>query len=181
MKLIQISEAKDAHIIKHQSEAIGKLKTYITKYKNQKAMKAIEKIFSDPDISTWKQNSWIVTDTINNLEKDQKLDQTEKQSAIAQLKTILTTPSAIVISSLYSIPKEQLKDTALKNLNLSPSENKRLKKGLGPQGYIAALSSADNMRSSTLKKTLLDISKNSDSTSQSIRQSIPGVNIVKDF
>ena len=181
MKLIQIAEAKDAHIIKHQSEAISKLKDYINKYKNQKAIKAIEKLFSDPDASTWKQNSWIVNDTISNLEKDTKIDQAEQQKAISQLKTILTTPPAIVVSSLYSIPKDKLKNTALKNLNLSPLENKKLKKGLGPQGYIAALSSADNMRSSTLKKTLLDISKNSDSTLQQVRQSIPGVSIIRDF
>lgn len=181
MKLIQIAEAKDSHIIKHQSQAIAKLKDYISKYANQKAIKAINNVFSDPDISTWKQNSWVVNDTISNLEKDTKIDDTERQTAISQLKTISTTPPAIIISALYSIPKNQLKDTPLKNLNLSPLENKKLKKGLGPQGYVAALSSADNMRSSTLKKTLLDISKNSDTVTQQIRQSIPGVNIVKDF
>lgn len=181
MKLSQITETKDRHIIQKTSENMSKLKNIITKYQNMKILTGLTKIFKNPNIKTWKSNAWILDQTLNQITNDTKLTDSERQEHTNTIEQLKNVPAPIIISSLYGISKKELKDTPFKSISFSDTEEKKIKKALGPLGYVTALSSADKIPHSTLKKTLNDIAKDSDKISKDVKNTIPGVQIVKDF
>jgi hypothetical protein len=181
MKLSQILEAKDRHIIKNTSENMSKLKTIITKYQDLKILTGLTRVFQNPSIKTWNSNSWILDQTLNLITNDTKLSDSQKQEDTELIKQLKTTRAPIIVSSLYNIPKKELKDTPLNTVSFSDIEKKKIKKALGPLGYITALSSADKIPHNILKKTLNDIAKDSDKISKDVKYSIPDIKIIKDF
>jgi predicted component of type VI protein secretion system len=181
MRLSSITEAKDKHAIQHTSQNISTIKDYIISTKDNKLIKQLYNILKNPDPQTWQNNKSLLQDLQTHIEQNKTINPTFKQELDNAINAIAKSTNAVFVASLYSMPKKELKGTPLSPMGFSDSETQKIKKTLGPQGYVATLASASDIPQNTLKKTMKDIAKNSNQTSKEISSQIPGTSTIKDF
>lgn len=176
-----LQEQGNTDVIKTTTRQLEDLLEIMHYYKEKEIIDSFNEILRSPDIDTLRKNAWIFNRIGQLLTQDDTLNTATKkrsENAVAELKR---RSPAILIASLYSLPKDTLKKTPLKSIGLSPQDQKKLKSTLGPQGYISSLNSASDMPTSSLKKWLNAITKKSEKISNQIHKDMPNVQQYKDF
>ena len=136
MKLRQIAEeARPKETIRRTAESFGDMLEFIYGLDPEaKERQAINRFLEEPTPQTWDRAKWIVNSLIRQVAQDPKLkDRANRWAEINQVT------SPIVSSSIYDIDPKQTKDTPLSDISMNKSKRDKMKRSLGPEGYVSSL------------------------------------------
>jgi len=179
MKLRFIAEAKSNEPIRDSAKALGDLISFIKDSPNSEEYKYLMSFLSKPTFKAWDKTKWIVNSSIKKAAKSQDQDLINRASQWAFLNK-LTSPT--ITSSVYDIDPKLSKDTPADRYAQSKSQRDKLKKTLGPLGYVSVLSNlGKDATPSKIKKLVKDTSRNSLGTTLAAKKDLPNVRTVNKF
>lgn len=179
MKLRQITEAKSSEPIRDAATSMGDLISFIKEMPESQEYKELFSFLSQPSFKAWSKAKWIVNSAIKQvaLSKNPQLIARAKKWAFLNN---LTDPT--VAASVYDIEPKMTKGTPADRYSQNKSQRDKLKKTMGPLGYVSVFSNlGKDATPSKIKKLVKDTSRNSIGTTRAARKDLPNVKTVSKF
>lgn len=179
MKLRNITEAKSKTPLRDAANQLGVLVKYIqTNYKKEdEVSKALDTFLKYPSAKSWVSTKWIIDNISRN--------QFEEPAAKANLKQILSlksyTPHTIAAAS-YDMEPKDLNGTPRRKFAMNKPDRDKLKKAMGPEGYVTTFSDlSDSANTRQIKNILKNSAKNGPVIQKSLKKDFPWVKPLKKF
>lgn len=179
MKLRQIIEAKSSEPIRDAAASMGDLISFIRETPESQEYKDLLDFLSKPTFKSWGKAKWVVNNAIKRvaLSKDPQLIARAKKWAFLNN---LTDPT--VAASVYDLEPKMTKGTPADKYSQNKSHRDKLKKTMGPLGYVSVLSNlGKDATPSKIKKLIKDTSRNSFGTTRAAKKDLPSVKTVTKF
>ena len=163
MKLTLITEKikSSRQVIRQAGKAFGDLISYLKDQPESEEKKALYYFLANPTPRAWDKTKWIIDSLLRQAAASNDEDFKTRAVQWAELNKLMS-PTAT--SAIYDVEQQQLRGTPAKNTGISKMVRDRAKAAIGPQGYVAALSSMGGIRKQDLKNTLKSISRDSRGT-----------------
>ena len=179
MKLSFIAEAKSNEPIRDSAKSLGDLISFIKTAPDSPEYKELMAFLSKPTFRTWNKAKWVVDSCIKKAVESQDNALMVRAKSWAFLNN-LTDPT--IASSVYDMDAKSAKDTPADRYAQSKSQRDKMKKALGPLGYVSMLSNlGKDSTPSKIKKLVKDTSRNSLGTSLAAMKDLPNVRSVPKF
>lgn len=179
MKLSNITEAKSRTPIRDAASALALVIDTLQQHypKNSEEQLAFNRFLSNPSSNTWKTNKWVIDNIIKTgYTKGISPDQL---SQIAYLNT-LTSPT--IAASVYDIDRSKARNTPISNIALDNVKRNRLKRALGPIGYVSSLANISNkMNDSQLRRHLRFTANSQIGLNRAAMKDLPNIHLLKRF
>jgi len=174
MKLRQIAEdIKGSHeVVRDSANALGDLIQFAYENldpKTSRELRSLDKFLRKPTPQLWERTKWIIDSLMHQTVNDPQLQTRAKQWA--GLKGIT---SPVVAASIYDIDPKYAKGSPIANTALNKQLRDRLKKTLGPEGYVSGLADmGGKVTDNRIKKLLKSTAKQGEAFSQAAEQDMP--------
>ena len=179
MKLRQITETRSNEPIRDAADSMGDLISFIKETPDSEEHKALMSFLSRPSFRAWDKTKWIVNNAIKyaTSSKDPKLINRAKKWAFLNN---LTDPT--VASSVYDIEPKLSRGTPASRYSQSKTQRDKLKKTMGPLGYVSLFSNlGKDTTPAKINKLVKDTSNNSLGTTRAAKKDLPNVKTVSRF
>ena len=128
-------EAGKRQVIRRTAETLSDILDYLNESgEKSEELIAIDRFLQDPTPQSWNDTKWIINSLISQVAKDDN-DRAQKWAELNNL----TSPT--IVSSIYDMDQKYARKISSKIVPLSKAKRDKLKKTLGPLGYITSLSS----------------------------------------
>lgn len=179
MKLRMIAEAKSNEPIRDAANSLGDLISFIKQSPKSKEYKQLMDFLSKPTFRTWDQTKWVVDSCMKQAAASQDNQLLTRARKWAFLNN-LTDPT--VASCVYDLDPKLVKQTPASRYSQNKSQRDKLKKSIGPLGYVSVFSNlGKDATPSKIKKLVRDTSRNSLGTTLAAKKDLPNVKTVQKF
>lgn len=181
MKLQSITEAKSRQPIRDAALALADLNRYLNDQLGRKSAEAIAftDFLSTPTYRKWDKNKWVVDRAIKSAIEAKDTNLKTRIQKWAFLNT-LTSPT--IAASVYDMSPSDTKNTPAHKVSLSKNLRDKLKKSVGPSGYVSMLSNAgSNLNANKIKNLIKDTARNSSGLIKATKADLPKTQIPTKF
>ena len=167
MKLAMITEKikSSRQVIRQAGQAFGDLISYLKDQPESDEKTALYNFLANPTPRKWEETKWVLDSLLRQASTSNDAEFKDRARKWSDLNKLM---SPTVTASLYDVDQRELRGTTAKNTGISKMVRDRAKAAIGPQGYIAALSSMGGVRRQDLRNVLKSVSKDSRGTLRAI-------------
>lgn len=177
MRLSQISENRQR--LRTTAVALSELVDFIQQHGSQSDQRAIDVFLKKPTPQAWLESMWLVDKAIRMGAESEKSDElTDSMEGWAMLKR-LTPP--VVSAAVYDMSQMATIDTPRQTLAMNEPNRNRLKRALGPLGYVSTMAGLSELPKSHAKKFLKSTARHSNSLIGATKKDIPGTRVTRQF
>lgn len=177
MRLRNIHENRNK--IRAAATSLSELIDFIQEYGNKEDNAAIIKFLQRPTPKAWQESSWLVNRALqlgSKMEENQELI-----NSMEGWKSLLHLTPAIMSSAVYDIDRTAVLDTPRQPVALNEPNRNRLKRALGPLGYVTTMAGISELPTHIAKRFIRDTAKNSDKYIRAAKHDLPHTRVVRQF
>lgn len=177
MKLSQIYEARNR--MRKTADALSGLVDFLQQHGSQQEQHTIDVFLQKPTPQAWKESQWLIDSALRigaGMERNDELDDNLENWAV--LKRL--TPQ-MVAAAVYDMTQASIVDTPRQTLSMTEPSRNRLKRALGPLGYVSTMAGISELPKAQAKKFLKTTARHSNAFISAARHDMPGTKIVRQF